>query len=560
MKKTLPLGISDFKEIIDNKYFYIDKTLLVKEVFEKGTKVALIPRPRRFGKTLNLSMLRYFFEKADEDTSYLFKGLKIWENEEYRKMQGQFPVIFITFEDMKHSSWEHAYEHFRRILSEEFARHDYLIKSGVLSEEEEKDYYAVLRKEGSQVLNQESLKLLIKWMNRYHKSSVILLIDEYDAPAHAAYVEGYYLPLIEFLRNLLSNCLKDVSYLKFGVLTGILRILKESIFSGLNNVSSFTIMNETFGDKFGLLENEVSELLREYDLFDKLESIRSWYDGYQVGATSGLYNPWSVLKCVVENGMLAPYWVNTSDNLLMKQLITKGGGSLKADVEELIKGGFIEKRIEEGIIFPELERGSNTIWSLLLYSGYLAIDATPVYGIPTRLKIPNVEVKELYQFMILEWFEKSIDEYQFRMLLKCLVTGDIDSFSKIFEQFLISSFSVFDIPFEESEKIYHAFVLGMLVGLKDSYEVKSNRESGFGRYDVLLCPKNKDQLGIIMEFKKIGNSENLRLDIVADQAIKQIKEKKYEQELIDREVSQILYLGFAFCGKKVVIKHEFKRV
>ena len=301
MKKKLPLGISNFKKIIDEKYYYIDKTLLVKEVLDKGTEVALIPRPRRFGKTLNLSMLRYFFEKADEDTSYLFKGLKIWENEECRKMQGQFPVIFITFKDIKHSSWENTYEHFRRILSEEFARHDYLIKSGVLSEEEEKDYFAVLRKEGSQVLYEESLKLLIKWMNRFHKSSVILLIDEYDAPAHAAYVEGYYPPLIGFLRNLLSNCLKDVSYLKFGVLTGILRILKESIFSGLNNVSSFTIMNETFGDKFGLLENEVSELLKEYDLFEKIESIRAWYDGYQVGAISGLYNTWSVLKCIVEN-------------------------------------------------------------------------------------------------------------------------------------------------------------------------------------------------------------------------------------------------------------------
>jgi hypothetical protein len=557
VKKKLPIGISDFKKLIDGDYFYVDKSLFIQEIIEKGTEVALIPRLRRFGKTLNLSMLRYFFEKTEEDTGYLFKGLQIWKKEEYRALQGQFPVIYITFKDIKHSTWDHTFEDFQRLISEEFQRHRYLLEGDLLSAEEREDYLAVLGKKGSQVLYQNSLKLLIKWMYFYHKKQVILLIDEYDAPAHGAYVGKYYDSLIEFLRNLLSNCLKDSSYLKKGVLTGILRIAKESIFSGLNNVTPFSILNETFRDKFGLLESEDEELLEYYGLSEKLPVLREWYDGYRIGSCRGIYNPWSVLRCIAENGVLAPYWVNTSDNALMKQLITKSGGSLKTDIEDLLKGGFVEKKIEEGIVFPELDKNPTTIWSLLVYSGYLTIDAIPEYGIPYRLGIPNAEIRELYQAMVLEWFDKSIDEYQYRTLLESLISGEVDTFSSIFKEFVISYFSVFDVPFDESEKVYHAFVLGMLVGLKGKYDVKSNRESGFGRYDVMLFPKNTDDLGIIMEFKKAATGGKVNLESVAQSAIKQIEEKKYAVELLERGVQRILYLGFAFSGKNVLIKHKF---
>lgn len=558
MKKKLPIGISDFKKLIDGDYAYVDKSLLIQEIMDKGTEVALIPRLRRFGKTLNLSMLRYFFEKTQEDTSYLFKSLQIWQKKEYRALQGQFPVIYITFKDIKHSTWDHTFEHFQRLISEEFQRHRYLLDGDLLSTEEKEDYLQILGNKGSQVLYQNSLKLLLKWMYFYHKKQVILLIDEYDAPAQAAYIGKYYDPLIEFLRNLLSNCLKDSSYLKKGVLTGILRIAKESIFSGLNNVTPFTILNETFRDKFGLLESEVERLLKDYGLSEALPVLREWYDGYRIGSCGGIYNPWSVLRCIAENAVLAPYWVNTSDNALMKQLITKSGGSLKSDIEGLLNGGCVEKKIEEGIVFPELDKNPTTIWSLLLYSGYLTIVTIPEYGVPYRLRIPNAEVRELYQAMVLEWFDKSIDEYQYRMLLESLISGDVETFAFIFQEFVISYFSVFDVPFDESEKVYHAFVLGLLVGLKGKYEVKSNRESGFGRYDVMLCPKKPSDLGIIMEFKKADTSGKVNLESVAQSAIKQIEEKKYDQDLLEKKVKRILYLGFAFSGKNVVIKHKFK--
>lgn len=558
MRKKLPIGISDFKELIDNKRYYVDKSLLIQEVIEKGTKVALIPRLRRFGKTLNLSMLQYFFEKSEEDRSYLFKGLKIWEKEKYRAVQGKFPVVFLTLKDIKYSTWDEAFDAFRGFIAKEFQRHRYLMEGEILAPEEKEDYLKIIRKEGSQVAFASSLTNLTEWMYRYHKTKIIVLIDEYDAPAHAAYMGGYYEIMIEFLRNWLSGGLKDNVYLERGIVTGILRIAKESIFSGLNNISTFTILDEQFQDKFGLVESEVIELLREYHLESRLAEVKKWYDGYRIGSYEGIYNPWSVLNFVEKNGVIGSYWVNSSDNALMKRLITKGGGRLKADVEELLRDGSIEKKIEEGIIFPELDKGTSTIWALLLYSGYLTIKATPAHGVPCRLCIPNREVKELFQSLVIEWFDKSIDSDNYRLLLESLITGDIDTFSRAFQHFVISSFSIFDIPFNESEKIYHAFVLGMLVGLKGKYDIKSNRESGFGKYDVMVIPKDPKKLGIIMEFKKVEPSEANGLEKAAKLAIEQIEDKKYAQELFDRGITHILYLGLAFSGKKVVIDHKFK--
>ncbi|MBS0621909.1 MAG: AAA family ATPase [Verrucomicrobia bacterium] len=557
MRKRLPIGISDFKKIIDENYAYVDKTDLIEELVETSAQVALIPRPRRFGKTLNLSMLRYFFEKSTEDTSYLFAKLKIWKNAACRSLQGQYPVIFLTFKDIKYSSWDHTFKHFRQILAEEFVRHKYLLDGDFLDESEKIFYKEIVQKEEDAVQCATSLRLLIQWMHRYHQQQVILLIDEYDAPVHAAYTGSYYDVLIEFLRNLLSGCLKDNSHLQLGVLTGILRIAKESIFSGLNNVITFTILDEAFSDKFGWLESEVGGLLKQCDLADQLPLISQWYDGYRIGSCKGLHNPWSVLNCIAKQGLLAPYWVNTSDNALVKHLIAQGPDDLKADVEELLKGGTVEKSIEEGLVFPQLKQNLNTLWSLLLYSGYLTLDATPSYGTPVRLKIPNLEVGELYKTMILEWFTNSIHEHNYRLLLSSLIQGDIDTFSQIFQEFMATSVSIFDVPEDASEKIYHAFVLGMLVGLKGSYEVKSNRESGFGRYDVMLLPKNPDHLGIVMEFKKVGRFENSDLETAVQSAFQQIEDKKYTAELSARGVKRILSLAFAFKGKQVLIKHKF---
>jgi len=554
-KKPLPIGISDFKKLIDGGYSYVDKTLFIQEIIEKGTHVALIPRPRRFGKTLNLSMLRYFFEKGEKDTSYLFKDLHIWKNEKYRALQGQFPVLFISLKDVKHSSWKETFKALCKVIAKECERHHTLLE--ILTPREKELYYKILSEEDDPTLAEQSLLLLTEWLHRYHKQGVILLIDEYDTPAHAAYIGKYYNTFIDFIRNWLSAGLKDNPHLERGVLTGILRIAKESIFSGLNNISTFTILNREFQDKFGLLESEVKELLEHCGLSDKLPEIRQWYDGYRIGSCAGIHNPWSVLNCIAKKGALSPYWVNTSDNALMKHLIAIGTDDLKADIEELLRDGVIEKTIEEGIVFPTLEQSPSAVWSLLLYSGYLTINATPSYGVPCRLCIPNTEVGELYRTMILDWFKNSLHEHKYRMLLSSLTSGDIDTFSQLFQEFMVSSLSVFDVPPEESEKIYHAFVLGMLIGLKDQYEVKSNRESGLGRYDVMLIPKNRDDLGIIMEFKKVGRFEKIDLETAVTSALKQIEDKQYAQELLDRSISRILYLGFAFEGKRVLIRSKY---
>ncbi|MCX6991348.1 MAG: AAA family ATPase [Chlamydiae bacterium] len=558
MKKKLPIGISDFKRLIDEDCAYIDKTLLIQEIVEKGTHVALIPRPRRFGKTLNLSMLSYFFEKRDEDTSYLFKNLNIWKNEQYRAMQGQFPVVFLSLKDVKYSTLEKTLASLQGLVAKEFERHGYLLEGELLTIREKGIYNKILFENGDQLLFEQSLFLLSEWLHRYHKKRIILLLDEYDAPAHAAYVGNYYDQMIDILRNWLSKGFKDNIHLERGVITGILRIAKESIFSGANNITTFTILNEEFQDKFGLLESEVKELLNHSGLADNLPEISQWYDGYRIGSCIGIHNPWSVLNCIAKNGSLSPYWVNTSDNVLMKHLIAKGTDDLKADIEELLRGGIVEKTIEEGIIFTDLEKNPNAIWALLLYSGYVTIDTTPSYGIPCRLRIPNIEVGELYKTMILDWFKTSIHEHKYRMLLGSLTSGDVDTFSQLFKEFMISSVSVFDVPSEESEKIYHAFILGMLIGLKDTYEVKSNRESGLGRYDVILIPKNSNDLGIIMEFKKVGCFEKIDLESAVASAIKQIENRQYAQELLDRGINRILYLGFAFEGKQVLIRSKFR--
>ncbi|MBS0622137.1 MAG: AAA family ATPase [Verrucomicrobia bacterium] len=552
MKKRLPIGISDFRKLIDGGYAYVDKSLLIAEIIDEGTEVALIPRPRRFGKTLNLSMLRYFFEHGDEDTSYLFKDLQIWQHATCRALQGQFPVIFLTFKDIRHSSWESTFEHFSLLLAKECQRHRYLLEGDLLGLEEQEQFRTLLKAEANPTLCATSLLLLSEWLSLYHKQPVVLLIDEYDTPVHSAYLNNYYDPTIEFLRNLLSSCLKDNPHLRLGVLTGILRIAKESVFSGLNNVRTFTLLNETFQDKFGLLESEVEELLAPYGLLEQLPQFREWYDGYRIGSCADLYNPWSVLNCIAEKGELAPYWVNTSTNALIKEVVAQGGGDLKSDFEILLQGGSISQAIEEGTIFSDLRRDSGSIWMLLLYSGYLTIDAKPTYGTPCPLRIPNREIYELYQLMVIEWFSKSITLFHYHALLNSLTEGDVATFSQLFQEFMISSVSVFDVPAEESEKIYHAFVLGLLIGLKDRYTIKSNREGGFGRYDVMLFPKNPQGLGIVMEFKKAGRSESL--EQAAEAALQQIAEKQYAQELQEQKVSRILCLGLAFKGKEVHIE------
>lgn len=559
MKKKIPLGISDYKKLIDGDYYYVDKTLLIQELLDLGCEVALLLRPRRFGKTVNISMLRHFFERlAAGDNSYLFSPFQIWQQEKYRQKQGLYPVVYLTLKDVKYDTWTMAYEKMASLVADEYQRHDYLSTSVALSVYERAEIAEIMNKNASQVALEGSLLFLTRCLYKHFEQKVVVLIDEYDAPVHSSYSQGYYEEMLAFMRNWLSNGLKDNSNIERGVLTGILRVARESVFSGLNNVIPYTLFDNHFSDKFGLLDSEITLLLAEYGLEEQHEAIRSWYNGYLIG-TDKLYNPWSILQCVSNAGKLMPYWLNTSDNAIVRRLITRGSAGLKSDLELLLQGKELTKPIQDGMEFRRLENDTNAVWTLLLFSGYLTMSAPPQFGdeMTVRLKIPNKEVTSLYETIIQSWFNTAlVNEETFSLFLKSVTSGDVETFEELFQTFLVSSMSYHDIGIEEAEKVYHAFVLGMLLALRDRYEVRSNRESGFGRYDVVLIPKDLNLLGVIFEFKKINLAKEDPQE-AADKAIQQIIDKKYAVELYERGVKKVLALGLVFYGKNVVIKHRY---
>ncbi|SHH28044.1 AAA family ATPase, partial [Tepidibacter thalassicus] len=501
----------------------------------------------------NMSMLKYFFEKREEDNKYLFENLKVNKYKDIMDMQGKYPVIYLTFKDVKDGNFQKCYEKMKEIISNEYSRHRYLIERQYLNEEDEIYFKNILYKRASQVEYETTLKNLSKFLSEYYNQKTIVLIDEYDTPIQNGYLSGYYKEIIEFMRNFLSGALKDNEYLKKGVLTGILRVAKESIFSGLNNLKVCTILKNHYSDKFGFLESEVEEILKQYNIESEMDEVRKWYNGYIFGENV-IYNPWSILNYVdnYEKGF-RPYWVNTSSNDLVKIVLTKAGETVKKELEDLIKGKTIVKQINEDIVMNDVENGAENVWSFLLFSGYLKVinENLKMGRSFCTLEIPNFEVKYLYEEIILSWFKESINNEKFNYMLKSLTTGDIETFEDIFSEYIIKSASYFDI--EESEKFYHAFVLGILVALNEEYEVKSNRESGYGRYDVALIPKDRNKLGIIMEFKKVNKRRKETLEIAADKAIAQIKEKNYKQELLDMGIENIIELGIAFEGKEVLV-------
>ena len=553
MKKDLPIGISDFKEIIENQYYYIDKSLFIKEILNSGAKVILLPRPRRFGKTLNISMLKYYFEKNDEENN-LFKGLKIEKSgEQYLKHQGQYPVIFLTFKDVQDGKWQNSYNKIKRIIIEEFEKHDYLYDPNILKESEMNFFKAVISGKAEKDVYEDSLKYLSKFLYDYHQQKVIILIDEYDAPIQSGHLNNYYNKVVSFMRGFLSGGLKDNIALKKGILTGILRVGKESIFSGLNNLSVYTILDTKFNKFFGLLEHEVKEFMSEYKLKDKFDEVKKWYNGYNFGGNI-IYNPWSIVKYIESNGIAEPYWLNTSSNDVIKDILKESGPGVKNDLEVLIDGGSLEKKIYKHITYNEIWESRWTIFSFLLFSGYLKADDVrrDMGDIYCSLQIPNQEVKYMYKNIIQKWFNSSIAPEKLNIMLYSLTSGDIITFEEIFQEYVLRSFSYFDIGGKEPENVYHAFVLGMLVYLSSEYEIKSNRESGYGRYDVMLIPKKKEKLGLIMEFKKAKKDSNM--EDVARKALAQIEEKKYQQVLIERNVENIIEIALVFAGKKVIVR------
>ena len=577
--KKLPVGVSDFKDIVTGNYSYVDKTLFIKEVLDKGDKILLIPRPRRFGKTLNLSMLKYFYDCCPQSLSppsgtvssksitgadgnsygKLFHSLAISKaGNSYLKHMGKYPVIFLTFRDIKEMDWENCMDKIRQLIQDQYLRHDYLLQSPILKSQE-KDYFKrIIDLKGSMGDYGKSLEKLLIFLNRFYGKRAVILIDEYDAPVHSGFTNGYFDKIINFMRNFLCGGLKDTDpYLEKGVLTGIMRIARKSIFPGLNNPGVYTLLSKAFNDKFGFTEKEVKTLLEDFGAMDRYDLVREWYNGYCFGETV-IYNPWSIINFLgEEERTLKPYWINTSDNVIVESLLSTGGKELKQELELLIQGETIEKAIDDNILLKYIETDENSLWSFLLMCGYLKYTDKRMAPITDKiyytLAIPNREVKTIYTKIIERYFSTKIENRKLEIMLKALLDGNIDLFEEIFGEFVITAMSFFDTA-GEPEKVYHAFVMGLLLWITPEYIVKSNREGGYGRYDIMIIPQQKltGKLGFIIEFKKTRKKETL--ETAAKSALAQIEEKKYETEMIERGIKNYKKLAIVFKGKEVIIK------
>ena len=553
IKQKLPIGISDFKILREGGYYYIDKSLLIKELLDGGSAATLIPRPRRFGKTLNLSMLRYFFEKTQQSNAHLFKDLEIAKHADCMAHQGQYPVIFLTFKDVKVASWDKCWEAIKKNISNEFNRHDYLLTSTIFKSNE-KDIFQEICNGSAQLIDYSSALInLSEYLARYHNKRTIILIDEYDAPIHAGFLNNYYTDVIEFLRNFLSGGLKDNSNLAFGMLTGILRVSKENIFSGLNNLKVCSLLSKSYDNKFGLVQEEVEQIVSLFQPGYAMDDIRAWYDGYNIG-NAKIYNPWSILN-FVDTGNLASHWVNTSDNAFIKSIIANASADAKEEIEQLMIGQRLSKRVDENIIFQDIEKKPDALWNFLLFTGYLTFGSYGLKGVTPYADffIPNNEILYLYQSIIHGWFGEHINTKNYQQMLNQLISGNAIEFQKLFKRFVLESLSAFDVGGNEPEKFYHALVLGMLVSLHETHTIKSNRESGLGRYDVMLIPHDTNKYGIIIEFKKVDDYENETLETAAQNALKQIEDKKYATELEQLGIMHMVKLAIVFEGKETLV-------
>ena len=551
--KKIALGNSDFKTLIEDDRYFVDKTLLIKELLEDSAQIILIPRPRRFGKTLNLSMIRYFVERSDEDRRHLFNNLLI-EKEDIIAKQGIYPTIYLTFKDEKHDNFEDFQMKLAFFVSEIYKKHYYLYES--LTFQDDKNYFdKIINRASTKAELEMSLKNMSKYLYDYHEEKVIILIDEYDTPIQHSYFSGIYDETIGFMRNFLSNTLKDNIYLEKAVLTGILRMARESIFSGLNNLNVYSILKDRYSDKFGFTEYEIEKMINYFGVVEEKEEFKKWYNGYIFGDTV-IYNPWSVL-CYLDdkNNGFMPYWVNTSENKIIKTILSKGSEGLKKSFEEILRGNTIETNIDENVIMADIEANENNIWSFLLLSGYLKVvgkrkENNKVYY---TLAIPNIEVEFMYQKMIEEWQGESYISSEYNEMLKALVNFDYEVFEEIFIDYVEKSLSYFDVSGEEPERVYHSFVLGMLVSLNNTHYVLSNRESGYGRYDVMVIPKDISKPGIIIEFKRARKTNKKTIEQLIEEAKTQIEEKKYEMELLNRGIKNIKKLVIVFKGKEVFV-------
>ena len=545
------IGVSDFKKLRVKDYYFIDKSLYIKDIIDNKSEVLLVTRPRRFGKTLNMSMLKYYFDCRTKDNVELFKGLKIMEQgEKYTSKMGAYPCIYMTLKDVASTSFEKMLLCLKTELVELFIEHANLLQSTKLLDVEKEMFSTVLNLKANEVEMQSALKLLIRLIYKEYEKPVMLFIDEYDVPLQHSYVQGFYDECVSFFKTFYGTTFKDNPYLEKTVLTGVSRVAKESIFSGANNFKVFTVLDNEFSDDFGITEEEMDKIIEDFDIKDEKEEIKKWYDGYIIGKTEGIYNPWSILNYLTDRNLIS-YWVNTSSNDIIK-LILKNSVTVKEKIERLLKDEEIEVKINLETVIVGIENNEDNIWGLLLGTGYLKV--TDVVHLAThkyKVKIPNYEIKFLFQEIIDDWFRNKVIGNDLKSILKDLVMLNLDEFEKKFKILVSQMFSYMDVGKNTAENFYHAFVLGMLVGLKDTYYVNSNRESGYGRYDIMLEPKEKNGNSFIMEFKVLENEEEKTIEDTISNAKKQIEEKGYETTLRERGFTNITKMVFAFKGKDV---------
>ena len=550
-KKAVPVGIEDFERIINEDYYYVDKTLLIEELLINRAPVTLFTRPRRFGKTLNMSMIKYFFDvKNKEENKKLFENLKI-SNSEYMSEQGKYPVIFISLKDLKEDTWEECIESIKDIMHKIFNEYSFLREK--LNVVEKRQFDKIWEITGNERNLKTSLLDLSNYLNKYYGEKVIILIDEYDAPIINAFNKGYYNEAVNFFQTFYSSALKTNSSLKYGILTGITRIIKEGIFSGLNNLYVNTILSRDYSEYFGLLESEVIEMLDYFGMKYKIEEVREWYNGYIFGE-SEVYNPWSIVNYIREKEIKA-YWANVSGNTLLENMLNHARESVYEDLKRFTDGESIEKYISDGTTIKSLLSNDNEIWQLLLYSGYLTkdrkqkeIDVTTEYTDVYNLRIPNKEIRKYFGNMFLNRFFGT--EVKTNILMKALEGGDIKKFEKTLGEIMINMLSHFDLD-KEMEKIYQVFMIGLVGFLMGKYEIISNDESGYGRYDLAMIPIKSNEKAYLMEFKISKTKKGMEES--AEKALKQIDEKKYDTKLKARGIKNILKIGIAFYGKEVKV-------
>ena len=549
--KGIGIGESDFKMLRIKDYYFIDKSLFIKDVIDNSNKVTLITRPRRFGKTLNMSMLRYFLDCTQKDSKELFEGLKIMEQgEEYTSKLGTYPCIYLTLKDVRGTSYENMMLSLQTELVELFIEHVYLLKSEKLLDVEKEMFSTVLNLRANEVQMQNAIKLLSKLLYKEFGKTVYLIIDEYDVPLQTAYVEGYYEEAVKFLRSFYGITFKDNKYLEKTVLTGVSRVAKESIFSGANNFKVFTVLEDEFSDDFGITQEEMKKVIKDYNVEDKEEEIKRWYDGYKIGNTEGIYNPWSILNYLTDRKLM-PYWVNTSSNDLIK-LVLKKSNTIKEQIERLLKDEKIEVTINLETVIKGIEQNEGNIWGLLLGTGYLkVVETVDISEGIYKVMLPNEEIKFLFRSIVKDWFRDKVTGNDLNSIMKDLITLNIEEFEEKFKILTMQMFSYRDVGENTAENCYHAFVLGMLVSLKDTYYVNSNRESGMGRYDIMLEPKDKNGNSFIMEFKVYKEGKEKDIQETIENAKKQIEEKQYETSLKERGFNNITKIVFAFNGKDV---------